>query len=125
MRSRSDDELYAVQNRYLGPPGRTLLWQARYSAYGLWLGYVLLLLIVRAQVGVFGGLAGYGVVAVVAVVATQYTMRVVSPDRPALAVAGLFAAELRAPRRESRSRVWVLDPSSVLVSTERRPGAAR
>ncbi|OLL69906.1 hypothetical protein [Pseudonocardia sp. Ae150A_Ps1] len=119
MRSRSDDELYALQNRYLGPPGRTLLWQARYAAYGLWLGYAFLFLIVRAQLGIFDGAIGYGVVAIAAILATQYTMRVITPDRPVAAVLALFAAELRAPRSETTTVVAVSDPRHVLVSPAR------
>ncbi|WP_226352142.1 hypothetical protein [Pseudonocardia sp. ICBG601] len=112
--------MYAVSNRYLGPPGRTLPWQARYSAYGLWAVYALIALVIRAQLGLFPGVIGYGVVAVVAVVATQASMRWVNPDRSAASAAGLFAAELRAPRRgREHSRTTVLDPSAVSVAVTR------
>ncbi|MCE3555520.1 hypothetical protein LWC33_29250 [Pseudonocardia sp. RS11V-5] len=126
MRSRSDDELYSLQNRYLGPPGRTLMWQARYSAYGLWLAYGFVFLIIRAQLGLFDGFLGYVIVVVAAVVATQYTMRVITPDRPTVAVLRMFAAELRAPRPESDTVVSVSDPRHVLVSPTRpRPREVR
>ena len=47
VRSCSDDELYHLQGRYLGPPGRTFLFQARYIAYVLWAGYAFVGLIVK------------------------------------------------------------------------------
>ncbi|MCF7552575.1 hypothetical protein [Pseudonocardia sp. WMMC193] len=119
MRSRSDDELYALQNRYLGPPGRTLMWQARYSAYCLWLAYCFVLLIAHAQLGLFDGFLGYVIVVVGAVVATQLTMRVITPDRPTTAVLRMFAAELRVPRLREQTAVYVSDPRHVHLSSVR------
>ncbi|WP_214369788.1 hypothetical protein [Pseudonocardia sp. H11422] len=125
MRSSSDDELYALQNRYLGPPGRTLLWQARYTAYGVWIAYGFLFLIIRQQLGLFPGFLGYIVVVVAAVAATIYTMRVVTPERPAAAVLRMFSAELQAPRPDTTSVVAVSDPRHVLVTPARpRPWEA-
>ncbi|QYN41073.1 hypothetical protein K1T35_47890 (plasmid) [Pseudonocardia sp. DSM 110487] len=119
MRSRSDDELYALQNRYLGPPGRTLLWQARYAAYVLWAGYAIVFLILRAQLGLIDGFLGYAVVVVAAVLATQHTMRVITPERPTGSVLKMFVAELDAPRRDAQPATAVADPRHVLVSPTR------
>lgn len=118
MRSRSDDELYALQNRYLGPPGRTLLWHARYTAYALWAGYAFIFLILRAHLGL-DGFFGYVFVVIAAVVATQQTMRVVTPERPPVAVLAMFTAELGAPRRDAETAIAVADPRHVLISPTR------
>ncbi|MGH8918962.1 MAG: hypothetical protein ACRD0H_11650 [Actinomycetes bacterium] len=124
----SDDELYAVQGRYLGPAGHTIPWHARYCAYALWAVYAVGLLIVRAQLHVLPGGGGYVTVAAVATIATVVTMRVVTPERPITAVARMAWAELRAPRPASgRGGVRAApDPGRVLVSRERpRPRSRR
>ncbi|WP_232668624.1 hypothetical protein [Pseudonocardia sp. TRM90224] len=117
MLSRSDDELYSVQGRYLGPPGRTLLWQARYIAYVIWAGYAFVFVVVRQQLSLLPGLAGYAVVALAAVIATVATMRHVSVERPPSAVLAMFLAELRTPRHTPppSPTVAVSDPRNVAV----------
>ncbi|OLL74333.1 hypothetical protein Ae168Ps1_2721 [Pseudonocardia sp. Ae168_Ps1] len=128
MRSRSDDELYALQNRWLGPPGRTLFWQARYAAYIVWVGYFLIFLIVRQQLGdLLSGFLGYVIVTLMALLATNLTMRVVTPDRPAGQVLRMFLAELGAPRsRPSVRTVATPDPRWVQVAVARpTPGDSR
>ena len=121
MRSVSDDELYAVQGRYLGPPGHTIPWQARYSAYVMWAAYFVAGLIVRAQLRVFSGGGGYVVIAVVATVACVVTMRLVSPERSVSAVAGMVWAELGAPRAGAGKPVHATLVPRHLVITEHRP----
>lgn len=128
MRSRSDDELYALQNRWLGPPGRTLLWQARYAAYIVWVGYFSIFLIVRQQLGdLLSGVLGYGIVALAALAATNLTMRVVTPERPAGQVLRMFFAELSAPRPPPAVRtVATPDPRWVQIAVARpTPGDPR
>lgn len=127
MRSRSDDELYAVENRYLGPPGRLIPWQARYRAYGVWACWLLPLAVLRQTVGVLPGLLGWALVGLLAVVATRLTMHVVGPERPAGAVVRMFLAELAAPRsRPAAPRVSVADPRHVRVVAARPvPGDGR
>ena len=53
MRVQTDDDVYAVDNHWLGPPGRTFAWRARYSAYGVFGAVLLLVLAVerRAAIG--------------------------------------------------------------------------
>lgn len=128
MRSRSDDELYALQNRWLGPPGRTMLWQARYAAYIVWVGYFLVFLIIRQQLGdLLSGFLGYLIVAMAALLATHATMRVVTPERPAGQVLRMFLAELSAPRAAQGVRtVATPDPRWVQVAVARpTPGDHR
>lgn len=125
MRSRSDDDLYAVENRYLGPPGRPVPWQARYRAYGAWVCWLLPLTVLRQTVGVLPGLLGWAVVGVLAVGGARLTMRVVGPERPAGAVVRMFLAELAAPRsREAPVRTFVADPRHVQVHLQVHPQVA-
>lgn len=126
MRSHSDDELYHVQGRYLGPPGRTFLWQARYVAYVVWAAYAFAGLILKQQLGLGGGFLGYVLVAMVAVAATITTMRMVSPERPASAVLAMALAELRTPRDVPvPAVVTVSDPRWVRVHLDRPVPARR
>ncbi|WP_226360991.1 hypothetical protein [Pseudonocardia sp. ICBG1142] len=128
MRSRSDDELYSLQNRWLGPPGRTLLWQARYAAYIVWVGYFFVFLVLRQQLGdLLSGFLGYLIVGMTALLATHVTMRVVTPERPAGQVLRMFYAELSAPRTMQAVRtVATPDPRWVQVTVARpTPGDRR
>ncbi|MDN5916878.1 MAG: hypothetical protein L0I76_17520 [Pseudonocardia sp.] len=120
MRSRSDDELYSLQNRYLGPPGRTFIFQARYAAYGIWAACFFVLLVIKQQLGLFSGFMGYVVVALFATLATQAVMRVITPERPAGQVLRMFGAELSTPRPLTRVRtVGSPDPRHVQVAVAR------
>lgn len=120
MRSRSDDELYSLQNRYLGPPGRTFVVQARYAAYGIWAACFFVLLVIRAQLGLFDGFMGYGIVAVFAALATRAIMRVVTSERPAGQVLRMFGAELSTPRPLKALRtVGSPDPRHVQIAVAR------
>lgn len=125
MRSVSDDELYSVAGRYLGPPGHTIPWQARYSAYLVWAAYFVAGLIIRAQLRIFSGGGGYVVIAVGATVACVLTMRLVSPERSASAVAAMVWAELSAPRPGDGKTVCATLVPRHLVITEQRPRGGR
>jgi hypothetical protein len=48
---RADDAIYRNRNVYLGPPGKTLPWEARYIAYVLWLPTYGLILWVESLIG--------------------------------------------------------------------------
>src|SRR3954452_25115883 len=85
MRLETDDDVYAVDNVYLGPPGYTFPWKARYFAYGLWFALVVVGLIVeRATVG----LGVWPIVYLVlgAVLVTRVVGRRVSHDVPVRAI---------------------------------------
>jgi hypothetical protein len=97
-----------------------LPFKARYVAYGLWVCWVLVLLILRAQLDFMPGVAGYLMVVLLAVLATKLTMRVVTPERPVIGVLRMFFAELNAPRVDVAAPVVsVSDPRRVLVSVTR------
>lgn len=127
MRSISDDELYAVQGRYLGPPGRTLPVHIRYVAIVMGVVYFLLLLIVKAQLRLdFGGLT-FLLLGIGAALATIATMRLVGPERPANAVLTMLAAEIATPRPGAGQTMRAApDPRRIRVSATRpKPSSGR
>lgn len=119
MRVRSDDDLYSLENRYLGPPGRTIPFQARYSAYLVWAGYVVIFLVLRQQLGIGGG-DGTFFVLFGTTIATVWSMKLVSPERPASVVLGMLWANITAPR-PGGGQVFAAapNPRRVLVTAQR------
>ncbi|WP_051342452.1 hypothetical protein [Pseudonocardia spinosispora] len=115
MRVRSDDDLYSLQNRYLGPPGRTIPFQARYVAYVTWAAYVVPFLIVRQQLGIAGS-TGTMFVLVGTTIATVYTMRLVSTERPVSAVVRMVWLNITAPRPGGEAIHAAPNPTSVMVT---------
>lgn len=118
MRVRSDDDLYSLQNRYLGPPGRTIPFQARYVAYVTWAGYLVPFLIVRQQLGIAGSTGTLFVLAGTTI-ATVYTMRLVSTERPVSAVVRMLWLNITAPRPGGQAIHAAPGPHRVLVTAHR------
>jgi len=56
VRLHTDDEVYSITNKWLGPKGLTFPWPTTYIAVGVALGFWLLLLFVESFVGLRGGL---------------------------------------------------------------------
>lgn len=119
MRVETDDEIYAVDNVYLGPPGYTFPWKARYFAYGVFgLLFVFGLLVLHLSTGygvwpvIFMLLAVLGVTAAIG--------KRVTPETPARAVPATFLHELMAPRRKTGRRV--ARPDLTRVRWQSRPG---
>lgn len=54
MRMNTDDEVYAVDTVFLGPPGTRLPWRARYQAYGVGAILTVALLIIENKLGILG-----------------------------------------------------------------------
>lgn len=121
MRLPLDTEVYEVDNWWLGPPGRTLIWGAvRYSAYGVGFGVFLLVRAVFPDLGL-DGLWVYLLDLAVTVAVTTAVMRVVSHQRPLEAVVATFAHEVTAPRPDrGESHSAVFTPSSVPQMEVRR-----
>lgn len=102
MRLPVDDEIYNVNAVWLGPPGKTLPWRARYVAYAVGLVVFVLLQVLERRLGIglgFFSLA-YSVLATVGL--TRIILGVVDHDRPLGSVLAAFAHEVGAPRESAR-----------------------
>lgn len=118
MRLRNDDQLHSVSDVFLGPPGWSLPWQARYRAYGV--GFVLFLgaLAFEQVVGLGVSLTAACYALLFTVGATTGLMRVVTFDRPLRSLVVTFWAELTAPRPPATVRQH-LEPGRIRI--EGRP----
>ncbi len=96
----SDDDLFAVNALFLGPPGHTLPWRARYAAYGVGVAVFPLVLLVLAKLHVFGGFTLFVAALFATIAVTTVVMRRVSPDVPVRAILTTFWSDVSAPRPE-------------------------
>jgi hypothetical protein len=113
MRLPVDDEIYNVNAVWLGPPGKTLPWRARYVAYAVGLVVFVLLQVLERRLGIglgFFSLA-YSVLATVGL--TRLVLGVVDHDRPLGSVLGAFAHEVGAPREDPRESDHTFRPGRV------------
>ncbi|WP_327591293.1 hypothetical protein OHA25_60175 (plasmid) [Nonomuraea sp. NBC_00507] len=98
MRLLSDDLPYEIDNRYLGPPGRSLPFAIRYSAVAVGLVIFVVVLWVARRMGA-SGLAVVPLALAVAAGITTIAMRLVNHDRSVVALLIAFHRELHTPRR--------------------------
>lgn len=104
MRMDTDDDVYAVDDIFLGPPRMTLPFRARYQAYVVGAALMVLLVIVLHKVGLLQFWpTAFGALTVVW--ATSKIMQHVSYDRTvkSLLITGWY--EVRAPRARRPSPV--------------------
>lgn len=114
----TDDDIYTVDNVYLGPPGYTFPFKARYFAYGLWLGLVVLgLVIERITIGLHPWPVVYLLAG--AVFLTRLIGSRVTHEVPVRSVLAMFLHELRTPRRNSGRYVSEADLGAVRSSSRR------
>lgn len=105
MMLRTDDDLYVVDQVWLGPPGKELPWHARYSAYGWGFAiYLTLMLLERSVLHVPFGFWTLVWTLIGTIALTGLVMRHVTPDRSFLAVLRGWRQELTAPRPLGTSR---------------------
>jgi hypothetical protein len=121
MRVQTDDDVYAVDNFWLGPPGRTFAWRARYSSYAVFGGAMLLVLAVERRGGIGLSFWSFTYALLIAVVLTRALMSLVNHERPVRTLGVVFAHEIVAPRRQTESHHAVLQPHKVRVR-RRNPG---
>jgi hypothetical protein len=101
---RSDDDIYIVDQRWYGPPGKELPWHARYPAYGWGFAlYVIAMLVERVVLRIGLGFQSILFTLMATCIATTYIMRKVDPDRPLLTVLRGYWHELRTPRPKGES----------------------
>lgn len=101
MRLPDDDELYEVDQTYLGPPGRYIA-PMRHKAIFAWLGIAPLAFVIARQVGMQFSLLSVGLLLIGTVWAAMVLADHATPERPIAAIAASFWNDLRAPRLDRR-----------------------
>lgn len=113
MRLPVDDEIYNVNAVWLGPPGRTLPFRARYVAYAVGAVVFVLLQAIERRLGIGLGffVLAYSVLATVAL--TRGILALVDHDRPVTSAVRTLTNEISAPRRDPRVRRATFRPARV------------
>ena len=124
MRLPVDDEIYNVNAVWLGPPGKTLPFRARYVAYGVGATVFVLLQIVERRLGIGFGFFALAYTLLVTVGVTKLVLRVVDHDRPLGAVLRGLVNEVSAPRAQTRGTTSTIRPARVRAVPS-RPGRTR
>lgn len=110
MRYPLDDSIYAVDNVWLGPPGKTTPWRARYVAYFLGAIVFVLVQVIERRMGIAIGFfpIAWGLLATVLI--TRGVLKLVNYDRPLFALFTAVGNEVSSPRRETRAVTTTLRP---------------
>ncbi|MFC9431486.1 hypothetical protein [Streptomyces sp. NPDC056987] len=100
----TDDDVYQVDNIFLGPRGTSFPWRARYQAYGVASALTVIMLIIENKLGVIGlwGIA-YGMLAVIFL--TRKIMPHVTHEHSVKALLKTVINEVRAPRSHKSTAV--------------------
>ncbi|MBT9275958.1 hypothetical protein KMZ32_17930 [Phycicoccus sp. MAQZ13P-2] len=113
MRLPVDDEIYTVNAVWLGPPGKTLPFRARYVAYGVAAAVFVLVQMVERRLGIGFGFFALAYSLLLTVGVTKLILRVVDHDRPVGAVLKGLANEVGAPRATTRVTTATIRPARV------------
>jgi len=113
MRLPVDDEIYNVNAVWLGPPGKTLPFRARYVAYAVGAAVFVSLQIVERRLGIGFGFFALAYTLLVTVGVTKLILRVVDHDRPLGAVLRGLVNEVNAPRAQTRGTTSTIRPARV------------
>lgn len=113
MRLPVDDEIYNVNSVWLGPPGRTLPFRARYAAYAFGAVVFVVLQVIERQVGIELGffVLAYSLLATVGI--TRGILTLVDHDRSVTAAVRTIANEIGAPRPATTVRHTTYRPARV------------
>ncbi|MEJ2862702.1 hypothetical protein [Actinomycetospora flava] len=119
MHIRTDDEVYRVDAVWLGPPRATFPWRARYSAYGVGLIVMLVVMFVQRRLGIDLGFFSVAWALLITVGITRFVSRRINDERPLLEWLTLFVHELRGPRVSRRVTGGALTTGHVRVHRDR------
>lgn len=125
MRLPVDDEIYNVNAVWLGPPGKTLPFRARYVAYAVGFLVFVILQVLERRLGIGLGFFSLAYSLLVTVGLTRLVLSVVDADRPLGSVLTGFAHEVGAPRERTKPTVAVLRPVRVKAVPSRPSRAER
>lgn len=124
MRLPVDDEIYNVNAVWLGPPGKTLPFRARYVAYGVGAAVFVLVQMIERRLGIGFGFFALAYSLLVTVAVTKLILRVVDHDRPVSAVLKGLVNEVSAPRATTRRTTATIRPARIRA-VPARPGRTR
>ena len=116
---RTDDDVYRVDAVWLGPPRATFPWRARYSAYGVGLLVMLVVMFVQRRLGIDLGFFSVAWALLITVAVTRFVSRRINDERPLLEWLTLFVHELRGPRARERVIGGALTTGHVTVRRDR------
>ncbi|UNZ22298.1 hypothetical protein [Streptomyces sp. 891-h] len=103
MDMHTDDEIYSVDDTFLGPPGQTLPWAVRYRAYGIGSAIFALILGLELWLGILGPWnAVYGLLVTIGL--TMWIMGRITHEYTLRALATTFWHEVSAPRPRTPTR---------------------
>ncbi|MDD7919886.1 hypothetical protein [Actinomycetospora callitridis] len=119
MHIRTDDDVYRVDAVWLGPPRATFPWRARYSAYGVGLLVMLVVMFVQRRLGIDLGFFSVAWALLITVAVTRFVSRRINDERPLLEWLTLFVHELRGPRARDRVIGGALTTGHVTVRRDR------
>ena len=125
MRLPVDDEIYNVNAVWLGPPGKTLPWRARYVAYAVGLVVFVLLQILERRLGIGLGFFSLAYTVLATVGLTRLILSVVDHDRPLGSVLTGFAHEVGSPREDTKEADHIYRPARVRAVPARLSRAQR
>lgn len=95
----SDDDLYRVNGIWLGPPGATMPWRARYVAWGMGIALALATFAL-ARIWFPFDFFTLAWPVVIAITLTRLIGSKITPDRPLSAVLTMFVREIATPRQK-------------------------
>lgn len=127
MRRHSDDDLYRIHSRWLGPAGYTLPFSIPLNGIPAGAATGVVALAVLRALGA-SGLPLWALTTGIVVGASKLVVSVTGPERPVRALAALFASEVSAPRPEGNDlQSTVLSPAGIRVRARpaRRPRRQR
>lgn len=116
---RTDDDVYRVDAVWLGPPRATFPWRARYSAYGVGLLVMLVVMFFQRRLGIDLGFFSVAWALLITVAVTRFVSRRINDERPLLEWLTLFVHELRGPRARDRVIGGALTTGHVTVRRDR------
>ncbi len=124
MRLPVDDEIYQVNGVWLGPPGKTLPWRARYVAYAVGVAIFVVLQVVERRLGIGLGFFSLAYSVLITVGLTRLVLTVVDHDRPVTSVVAAFSHEVSAPREDKREQQHLFRPRKICAIDAVRVAAA-
>jgi hypothetical protein len=110
MRLPVDDSIYQVDGVWLGPPGVTLPWRARYVDYAVGAGLFALLEVIELRLGIGAGFWPLVWTLLVTAALTQVIGSVVDHDRPLRSVVTAFTHQVTAGRGHAKPSVQTFRP---------------